>query len=61
MENVCCAICLDLVKNEASLSPCKHLFCYECIHFWSKVHFFHFFNHDRDQMFVHVADQDSQK
>eukprot|EP01080_Neovahlkampfia_damariscottae_P006895 gene6895-11057_t len=35
MESVCCAICLDSVKNEASLSPCQHLFCYECIHFWS--------------------------
>lgn len=32
-----CGICLDAFDKQGKINSCSHLFCFECIHFWSKV------------------------
>uniref|UniRef100_A0A8C3JKW7 RING-type E3 ubiquitin transferase n=1 Tax=Calidris pygmaea TaxID=425635 RepID=A0A8C3JKW7_9CHAR len=32
-----CPICLDTISNEASISICGHIFCFNCILEWSRI------------------------
>ncbi|XP_056369198.1 E3 ubiquitin-protein ligase RNF185-like [Oenanthe melanoleuca] len=35
-ENQMCPICLDILKNQVSVSWCSHSFCFPCILEWSR-------------------------
>uniref|UniRef100_A0A8C5TLS3 RING-type E3 ubiquitin transferase n=1 Tax=Malurus cyaneus samueli TaxID=2593467 RepID=A0A8C5TLS3_9PASS len=35
-ENLMCAICLDVINDQVSISSCSHAFCFSCILEWSR-------------------------